>query len=119
MQKFPTQGPVGALALLHVGFKSAALMSCSSFVFYMQSPNTQDTHSPWKGTSDLAPSAASGSLLTGRLAASVTESDCQVVPGACGRQHTVQAQELVLRLQVRPPRTPQAETTVPYSSLPS
>ena len=89
------------------------------FVFDMQSPSTQDTHSPWKGTSDLAPSAASRSLLTGRLATSVTESDCQVVPGACGRQHTVQAQELVLQLQVRPPRTPQAETTVPYSSLPS
>ena len=79
----------------------------------MQSPNTQDIHSPWKGTSDLAPSAASGSLLTGRLAASVTESDCQVVPGVWGRQHTVQAQEPVLRLQVRPPRTPQAETTIP------
>ena len=94
------------------------------FAFYMQSPNTQDIRSPWKGASDLAPSAAFGSLLTGRLAASVTQSDCQVVPGAWGRKRTVQAQELVLRLQVRPPPTPQGETTIPlqvspYRLLPS
>ena len=94
------------------------------FAFYMQSPNTQDIHSPWKGTSDLAPSAASGSLLTGCLAASVTQSDCQVVPGAWGRELTVQAQEPALRLQVRPLPTPQGETTVPlqvspYRLLPS
>ena len=57
-------------------------------VFYTQSPNTQYIHSPWKGgTSHLAPSAASGSLLNGRPAASVTESDCQVVSG-CGDEST-------------------------------
>ena len=105
MQKFPTQGPVGALALLHVGFKSAALVSSSGFVVYMQSPNTQYIHSPWKGgTSHLAPSAASGSLLTGRPAASVTESDCQVVSGVWG-QHTVQT-----------PMHP-TETTVPLQTV--
>ena len=115
MQKFPTLGPVGALAL-HVGFKSIAHLRSSSFVFYTQSPNTQDTHSPRKGASDLAPNASSGSLLTGRPAANVTASDCRAVSAVWGRQHTVQAQE-GLRLSVRPPPTPQAETTVPSQTV--